>query len=66
MKNEVCIEDCSPYFYGDYKTQSCKVCHTSCKNCIGPSLDLCTECESDKALIIITGNYGTCGNCTKG
>lgn len=39
-----CFTSCPAFYYGDSTDNTCKSCHTYCKVCTGPTVNVCSQC----------------------
>lgn len=44
--DQLCHANCSSGYFADIPTRFCRMCDTTCKECVGPFPENCTECIS--------------------
>jgi len=55
-KENKCVENCPiEYYYPDYNTLKCNICHLTCKTCQGPLVNECLSCDIESGLVLKNG-----------
>ena len=49
--NDICVSDCSPYFYADVDLGQCRSCDPTCFTCSGKLINQCLSCNGTYYLV---------------
>ena len=49
--NDLCVDDCRPYYFSDDYLKQCRKCHDDCYTCSGKYYNNCLSCTGDYYLI---------------
>lgn len=67
LDNKTCVSNCSTqnsgdnHYYGNSATGACEKCHSSCRTCVGPGENQCTDCAPEQ---YVPGSVGNCIACS--